>query len=337
MEVNKNSKSVTNTEANKLCEACQQFEISEESFTSDSHTGQRMHQLGYYQDIFDRKQCPLCRLIAEAYWEGPLPHGPRSTASWTKDLRIQGYWCQPRGSDPNISSLQIFMIQSHQDRKATLMIRPFESGEGSQAHCARRITSALIDLEEAKFWLRNCEETHTCNSMLPKSIKRPALFKFVDVEQMCLVEAPEASRYLVLSYVWGTRPMFLTKIANLESLSTPGGLTHRFMDICPTIRDAIDITKRLGERYLWVDSLCIVQDGPEKGLVIQDMDLVYSQATAMICAADDKCQENGFPGVGHPRYAKQYVGEILPGLEVVAQYSPMAWTENTIYSTRGWT
>ena len=109
------------------------------------------------------------------------------------------------------------------------------------------------------------------------------------------------------------------------------------MDLCPTIRDAIGFTKRLGERYLWVDSLCIVQDGPEKILVIQDMDLVYSQATAMICAADDKCQENGLPGIVDPRHVKQYVGEILPGLEVIAQYSPMAWIENTVYSTRGWT
>jgi hypothetical protein len=40
------------------------------------------------------------------------------------------------------------------------------------------------------------------------------------------------------------------------------------------IKDAMKLTADIGQRYLWVDSLCIVQDGPEKMDTINQMELV---------------------------------------------------------------
>ena len=76
-------------EGSKFYETCQRFKITAASFTSKSNTGKLMNQVGSYQDVYDRKSCPLCQLIAEAYKNARLPFGPNSTASWTNDLSIQ--------------------------------------------------------------------------------------------------------------------------------------------------------------------------------------------------------------------------------------------------------
>lgn len=62
--------------------------------------------------------------------------------------------------------------------------------------------------------------------------------------------------YVVLSHCWGTYQPFVTKKSTLES-----NMKYISMLSLPkTFRDAVYITRGLGIRYLWIDSLCIVQD-----------------------------------------------------------------------------
>ncbi|KAA8571272.1 hypothetical protein EYC84_000599 [Monilinia fructicola] len=155
---------------------------------------------------------------------------------------------------------------------------------------------------------------------------------------MCIVEPPERCRYLTLSYVWGANQKFVSLKENYQQLSTPGGLTDYLGYLSRTIQDAIDVTKRLRERYLWVDSLCIIQDGlEEKQRALEDMGLVYSQALLMICAADDQSSNDGLRGVNVARNLRRYTREILPGLTLSAQYAFDPYLDSSIYNTRGWT
>ncbi len=299
-----------------------------------------MYQLGSYQDVSDRKNCPLCKIITEAYGDGPLLFGPRSSASWSKDLRIQGCWEQT-SLDSHSSCLRIYMIQFHEERKARLLIRPLGNSGHPHPHFAQKVSDPLIDFKVVQGWLKNCEESHVCNPPPASGLSStpsPALFKVIDVQQMCIVELPPGCRYLTLSYVWGSKKMFLARKENAAQLSRPGGLQAHWEELCPTIRDAIQFTKKLGEKYLWIDSLCIVQDGGSEVLdSIHDMDLVYTQATAMICAADDRSLDQGLPGVVFSRKPRQYVREILPGLTVVAQHDFLEFVDDSAYATRGWT
>ena len=61
------------------------------------------------------------------------------------------------------------------------------------------------------------------------------------------------------------------------------------LDILPlTFREAIDITRGLGERYIWIDSLCIVQDSHEDwAREAASMATVYSSALCTIVSASD--------------------------------------------------
>jgi hypothetical protein len=93
-----------------------------------------------------------------------------------------------------------------------------------------------------------------------------------------------------------------------------------------TIQDAIHCVKELGEMYLWVDALCIIQDDEEhKRTQISQMDRVYgSSVLTLICAPPDPKiglgAYNGLPGfrVG-TRISEQDVGQVQ-GLDLLIPY-----------------
>ena len=98
--------------------------------------------------------------------------------------------------------------------------------------------------------------------------------------------------YVALSYVWGSKKNYTTNIFNIRIHQQQGSL-EKFLDEIPrVIRDAIDLVRRLGLRYLWVDSLCIVQNSKRSwNLNSRVMNLIYGNAFLTIRAADgsDAC------------------------------------------------
>ena len=63
-------------------------------------------------------------------------------------------------------------------------------------------------------------------------------------------------QYATLSHCWGTGPTLTTTKANWQRISS-----NIPFDALPALfQDAIIITRQLGIRYLWIDSLCIIQD-----------------------------------------------------------------------------
>jgi hypothetical protein len=71
--------------------------------------------------------------------------------------------------------------------------------------------------------------------------------------------ATPASVYTTLSHCWGQLQIKQLKIANLLALTKEIEIT----ELPKTFQDAITITRRIGVRYIWIDSLCIIQDSPE--------------------------------------------------------------------------
>lgn len=66
--------------------------------------------------------------------------------------------------------------------------------------------------------------------------------------------------YVALSYVWGLAENYTTVLSNIRIHQQQGSLEACLDKIPKVIRDAMDLVRRLGLRYLWVDSLCIVQN-----------------------------------------------------------------------------
>jgi hypothetical protein len=70
---------------------------------------------------------------------------------------------------------------------------------------------------------------------------------------------PVVQPYVTLSHCWGTQQIITTTIDSIES-------HHRRIEwqkLSKTFQDAIIVTRSLGFKYIWIDSLCIIQDSVE--------------------------------------------------------------------------
>jgi hypothetical protein len=78
--------------------------------------------------------------------------------------------------------------------------------------------------------------------------------------------------YIALSHCWGGHSHFTAKTSNVDEI-----MAGMAMECLPVnFRDAIIITRRLGFQYLWIDSLCILQDSKaDWALESKDMGKIY--------------------------------------------------------------
>jgi hypothetical protein len=106
-----------------------------------------------------------------------------------------------------------------------------------------------------------------------------------------------------------------------------------------TIRDAISLTQKLGKQYLWVDSLCLVQDDPEDLIGgIQRMDTIYEQSILTIVAAHGSDAMAGLPGVRqNSRSVSQISVDVSPTTKMVMYDETGNSPKDSKYATRAWT
>ncbi|OCL08969.1 HET-domain-containing protein [Glonium stellatum] len=186
--------------------------------------------------------------------------------------------------------------------------------------------------------MKEIEEGHgaTCNSQEAGTVDyQNARLLLIDVKKECIVEASFEYRYLALSYVWGKVEQFKTKKANFALLKRPNGLSSA--PITRTIKDAMMLVAGLGESYLWVDTLCIVQDDEEgKQEQILQMAAIYSKAILTIVAVAGSDANSGLPGV-YPTVRNERSIAVAPGLQIVERTSLAEGFGKFIYNTRAWT
>lgn len=97
--------------------------------------------------------------------------------------------------------------------------------------------------------------------------------------------------FVALSYCWGGDQLHKTTKTRLRE--TKGKIDYS--QLPATIQDAIQVTLGLGFHYLWVDSLCIVQDDPDELIhEIAKMASIYSQAVVTISAISAAAAGDGF-------------------------------------------
>jgi hypothetical protein len=96
--------------------------------------------------------------------------------------------------------------------------------------------------------------------------------------------------YAALSYCWGGQQTFTTSLSTFQDRCEGMKTT----ELPQTIQDAIACTRKLGLRYLWIDSLCIIQDSEfDKAKEISRMAEIYTNAEITISAA---CAETAWSG-----------------------------------------
>ena len=170
----------------------------------------------------------------------------------------------------------------------------------------------------------------------------PAGFRVIDTCNLCVVDLPVKSlqSYVALSYTWGgatgAKELQLER-SNCHELYERGCL-KKLCGIPELILDAINFCASMGERYLWVDRLCIVQDDLESKMhQINAMDRIYYMASFTLIAAVPLGV--GLPGVaGRPRKSPvlNYSRRFHPKFRFVAD-NFMSAVLSSFWNTRGWT
>ena len=110
-----------------------------------------------------------------------------------------------------------------------------------------------------KKWIKTCNDGHEhCQQELLLQKLPTRVLEITDSGQIRLrvTKEHEEGRYACLSHCWGGLPTLRTTKATYMRHQDNISWT-----ILPaTFKDAVDLTRLLGLRFLWIDSLCIIQD-----------------------------------------------------------------------------
>ena len=150
----------------------------------------------------------------------------------------------------------------------------------------------------ARFWLERCLRDHT-ECPKPGGFFPTRVLDVLSDDDLSIVKVVESSTftkadgslpYVALSHCWGRERFLTTTTDNLEDHkhSIPmAALPKSFQDAVATVRS-------LGLRYIWIDSLCIIQNSADdwKGESIQMCD-IYAQAILTITSAHSSGAHGG--------------------------------------------
>ncbi|KAF4344386.1 tol [Fusarium beomiforme] len=119
----------------------------------------------------------------------------------------------------------------------------------------------------------------------------PIYISIVDPEKIRLVEAKNSpsEEYCALSYSWGFSKPYVMTSSNMEAFKQE----IHVQDLPRLLQDSIQVVRGLGFRYLWIDALCIMQNGNESSTASDDwvdqagkMNDIFGNAAVTIAAAE---------------------------------------------------
>ncbi|KAF6840616.1 hypothetical protein CPLU01_00987 [Colletotrichum plurivorum] len=180
----------------------------------------------------------------------------------------------------------------------------YHAGETTRLQAVEDWVVERFDIATLKKWIDGCEILHgkTCVGEYGSKDDLPSGFRVIDVRRMSVVQPAEPVRFVALSYMWeavagSTAQHAQLVAANTSELEAEQSLAR--VTLPQIILDTIMLCADLGERYLWVDRLCIVQDDERsKPDQIQGMDRIYQSAAFTIMAALNDRKGGGLPGFG---------------------------------------
>jgi hypothetical protein len=159
------------------------------------------------------------------------------------------------------------------------------------------------DAANMQKWLTTCVRSHSkCAEFQQRSThgsQRPTRILRVwpgKLQLCCDIFEEEQYPYITLSHMWGTEPQLQltltrSKLADFQRKIAIASLPAIF-------QEAVRITQLLGFQYIWIDSLCIIQDDMlDWQLEASKMAMVYGNA---ICNLTCLFPPNIFTSQVHP-------------------------------------
>jgi hypothetical protein len=179
-----------------------------------------------------------------------------------------------RTSDHDTFHILLRSVAPENKRGSRAKLRPNHDlyGRETLRVCAGALPANTRDescLVQIKEWLYTCFHTHRlCHRVLEQGVSRtmPSRLIYIGADGparlVCSDDRAGAFagvQYVSLSHRWQPQSMPTLVVSNLEQYKE----FIDFADFPPVFRDAVEVSRWLGVRYIWIDALCIVQDDKE--------------------------------------------------------------------------
>ncbi|KAK1749723.1 hypothetical protein QBC47DRAFT_311471 [Echria macrotheca] len=254
-----------------LCARCKGLELlSLECKFSDTVSGLRSTA---------ERGCALCRLLLS--WCNSHPEAAQGVIKFFR----AGARLAAVGSE-RVGIATLCVTAADRQREGLQLGFPSLPEPGSASH-----------INVLSRWLVDCDEKHACFpediDFLPTRLIDVGAENSSTVRLVCNTTGLDRkTKYIALSHRWGKDKPLKTETKNIEGLSE---WVIDFDGLPKTFRHAVQVTRSLGLGYLWIDSLCIVQDDVKDWeRESQRMEEVFSSAYCTIAATCASGTNDGF-------------------------------------------
>ncbi|KAF2823049.1 HET-domain-containing protein [Ophiobolus disseminans] len=294
------------------------------------------HLQPYRFMVQNRHSCAVCKLVVDAV---ESPQWSKDTAFSKRDgssnepvtFEIQMPKLHPSGfySTPQmfVSIHELYNSKLHfQNMTKALQFTKVAYPDANQA-----------DATTIMKWWANCKQHHgkTCgpHQEARVGLRELGQLRVIDVIQKKVVSVSCDVDYIALSYCWGTAKVYTAAQSDFVNNELPLHDKH----LPRTIEDAITLTELVGERYLWVDSVCIVQDhaGDVRHYVSQ-MHNIYKAARFTIINASADSADMGLEGLRPNSRTLKFSHSTIAGTTMVEVPARIDITK-TPWAQRAWT
>jgi hypothetical protein len=259
--------------------------------------------------IINEKHCKLCRLIS------------RSIQAKVSLENVNGYIALA------LSPKFLIIDCEYGFNKSRVFLRLFANADSEAASEGFEVGLPYFDkttyFKLLRAWLRECVHYHSHHRISPLAESGPPTKNLEEVTGQSMresdeetelptrvlavgsLEAPdlrlycskkgERGKYIALSHCWGTdqeqQPLQTTK--NELEIYQQG---IDFNELPKTFKNAVTVAREIKVQYLWIDSLCIIQDKNSEDWETesQKMEQVFSSAYCTIAATSAKNSHEGF-------------------------------------------
>ena len=316
---------------NPLCYVCRTLDFCSDDLSSPSKNNKNII-LGAYDDLLQRTSCQFCQLVLhlvrrkeEAADLCIVDHeGPSKRTETKYELRKFGDAFEIYDG----SSIQGYI---HPAAKDASPVPPATSSNFS---------GPLLDIGRIRSWISECELKHVNCGIMEDSLvnHEPLDILLVDVQNNCLVKATTGQQYVALSYVRGNARMFHTTKSNYKALRKDDALDPQKTKLPKAISDAMRLVEMLGERYLWVDCLSIVQDDiMRKHLQLNNMNKIFGNAFLTIISASGTDANTRLHGTEPGTRLPYVVGETIQGTHFISRPANLrALLDQGSYGSLSW-
>lgn len=359
---------------NQLCSVCRTVDFGNlfrfPKCAGDKETFANLPYQWKRKDVLSNSSCPFCRILAQSIelHEKEISSRPKAKSApllpavrlmFSSQIQKQNTTLQ---DDLVIRIRQQSYIQvgrEHASSRPTRLNLGFDSEwtdwscKYSIYDCApkfickdgpgmvggRVINPQNLDVDLARSWIKTCIDDHSSCRGEEQMSKQSLRIRLIDTTRSCIIDAPEDCEYAALSYVWGEAAHHKLKLesSNCGLLQRQGYLAENEHLLSRTVGDAIALCRKLDIRYLWVDSLCIIQDcDDDKGRQLGAMGDIYRNAMVTIVGAAGNDADAGLPRVTTFSQSRA-LGEEVDGIHMAVLRNDLEPLLNSTWNERGWT